>query len=222
MPANGSKSVALDVGVTSDFLGQFNINYNSNDGSQQKYDSPMFQVIHHTGEISPVTWNQQALSTTSLRFLSSSIPQAALTGGSTATSAITSASTSTGASKTTDPTTQLGAASTDSSMTTSATTSTLTSTKVSKTDNPNLHSAVAIGLGVGITFGIAAMGLIGFLYWKKKKKNLDRTGSLGMLQKPPIFIKEEKMVGELDAHQRHLELPVDRLDAELDESRPRL
>lgn len=214
MPANGSKSVALEVGVTSDFLGQFNINYNSNDGSQQKYDSPMFQVIHHTGEISPVTWNQQALSTTSLRFLSSSIPQA--------TSAITSASTSTGASKTTDPSTRLGAASTDSSMTTSAMTSTLTSTKVSKTDNPNLHSAVAIGLGVGITFGIAAMGLIGFLYWKKKKKNLDRTGSLGMPQKPPIFMKEENMVGELDAHQRHLELPVDRLDAELDESRPRL
>ena len=188
VPANGSKSVALDIGTTSDFLAQFNINYNSVDGAQQKYDSPIINVATHPGEVSPVTWNQQALSTTSVASPTPSILQAAPTDGSTTSSATTSASTSTGA---------------------------------LKTSSPKLHSAAAIGLGVGITFGIAAMGLIGFLYWKTKK-NSDRRRSVGMSQKPATFVNEGKIVGELDAHHRHPELSVGRPDAELDGGRSTL
>lgn len=103
VPANGSKSVALDIGATSDFLAQFNINYNSKDGAQQVSDSPITNVVTHPGEVSPVTWNQQALSTASVGSLTPSTFQAASTDGSTTTSATTSASTSTGASKTSSP-----------------------------------------------------------------------------------------------------------------------
>lgn len=78
---------------------------------------------------------------------------------------------------------------------------------------------MAIGLGVGITFCVAVMGLIGFLY-RKKKMNSDRIGSLGMPQKPTTFANEGKIMGELDAQQRHLELSVGRLDAELDGNYP--
>ena len=65
VPANGSKVVALDTDVNdkTDFVGGFSIFYNAEDGSQQKYNSPVFQVLQDTGETSPVTYNQQALST---------------------------------------------------------------------------------------------------------------------------------------------------------------
>ena len=210
VPANGSKSVALDIGTTSDFLAQFNINYNSDDGAQQKYDSPIINVATHPGEVSPVTWNQQALSTTSVASTKPSILQAAPTDGSTTSSATTSASTFTGAPEQSSP--QLHSA---------ATTSASTSTGALKTSSPKLHSAAAIGLGVGITFGMAAMGLIGFLYWKTKK-NSDRRRSVGMSQKPAAFVNQGKIVGELDAHHRHPELSVGRPDAELDGGRSTL
>ncbi|KAF6219744.1 hypothetical protein HO133_003569 [Letharia lupina] len=188
VPANGSKSVALDVGTTSDFLGQFNINYNTNDGIQQKYDSAIFNVVHDLGEISQtMTWNLQALSTTS--------------SGSPTPS-------------------KLQAASTHGSMTTSTTPSALTITGPSKTSYPNPHLAAAIGLGVGIPFGIAMICLIGFLIWKKTKS--DRRRSQAASQTPATFVKGEKIMGELDAHQRHLELSVGRIDAELDASRSTL
>ena len=215
VPANGSKSIALDVGPTSDFLAQFNINYNySNNGIQQKYVSPLFSVIHQ-GEISPVTWNQQALSTTSVESLTSSILQTASTDSSMTTSATTSASISTAASKTPSTTPHLAAASTDGSTTTSATTSASTSTGASKTD-PNPHSAAVVGLGVGIALSITAMGLMGFLYWKKMKT--DRRRSLEISQEPATLVTEEKLIGELDARQRHPELSAGRLGVELDGS----
>lgn len=188
VPANGSKSVALDVGTTSDFLGQFNINYNTNDGIQQKYDSAIFNVVHDLGEISQtMTWNLQALSTTS--------------SGSPTPS-------------------KLQAASTHGSMTTSTTPSALTITGPSKTSYPNPHLAAAIGLGVGIPFGIAMICLVGFLIWKKT--NSDRRRSQAASQTPATFVKGEKIMGELDAHQRDLELSVGRIDAELDASRSTL
>ncbi len=97
VPANGSKSVALDVGAPSDFLGQFNINYNSEDGSQQKYVSPIITIVHSPGGVSDtVTWNQQALSTTSSAFpTSSSRSQATTSNTATSPAATTSTGTST-------------------------------------------------------------------------------------------------------------------------------
>ena len=193
MPANGSKSVALDVGVSSDYLGQFDFDYNTNDGLQRKYTSPLFTVSHGLGEISQtVTWNQQALST-------------ALLGSSTLLKA--------------------QATPTDRSLTTSATTTTLTSTPTStaesKASNLTPHRAAAIGLGVGISFGVAVIGLIVFLLWKKKM-NSDRRRSKTVSQKPNIFIDQGKSVGEMDTYQTYPEMPVSRLEAELDGSRPAL
>lgn len=193
MPANGSKSVALDIGVTSGYLGQFNLNYNTDDGIQRVYKSSLFTVNHDLGEISQtVTWNQQALSTPQSRSTTLSNLQATSTGGS---------------------------------LTTSATTTTLTSTPTStaglKASNSTPHRAAAIGLGVGISFGVAAMGLLVFLFWKRNIKS-DRRRSKEVSQKPTTFPDQEKFVGEMDAYQKHPEIPVGRLDAELDGSRSAL
>ena len=80
-----------------------------------------------------------------------------------------------------------------------------------------------IGLGIGITFSIAAMGLIGFLYWRRKeKKNLVTRNSIGMSRRPATVVNQGPISGESDGHQRHLELPVGPLDAELEGSRPAL
>ena len=43
-----------------------------------------------------------------------------------------------------------------------------------------------------------------------------------MSQKPTTFPDQEKFVGEMDAYQKHPEIPVGRLDAELDGSRSAL
>ena len=218
MPANGSKSVALDIGASSDFIGQFNINYNANDGVQRKYVSPLFNVIHHPGAIIPVTWNQQALSA-----LTRAIRQTASAQRSTMASATTSALTSSHVSKTADPTPHLAAASTDRPITTPTVTSALEPAGTPENSNPNSHSAVTIGLGVGITLGIAALGLIGFLYWgKRKRMKPDLTRSPGTSQNPITFVNEWNTVGELDAHHRHVKLSDGRLDAELDDGRPTL
>lgn len=194
VPANGSRSVALDIGVTSDFLAQFNINYNTNDGSQQKYTSQLFHVVHNLREISQtVTWNLQALSTTSLESPTPSKLQTASTQVSVTTST-----------------------------TTSATTLALTSTVASKPSNPTPHLAAGIGLGVGISLGIAAMGLIGFLFRKKKKINSDRRRSRAISQNSGTPVNEGTVTEELDARQRLVELSVGRLDAELDAGHPTL
>lgn len=214
VPASGSKSVALDVGPTLDFPGQFNINYNSEDGSQQQYLSPLFTVIHHVGIISPEIWNQQALFTTSL------VSHARSTDTSEITSIFRSASTSTGTSTTSNPSRHLAAASTIA-LTTSATTSASASITAPKTYHQSPSSASVIGLSIGITFGIAAVCLVGFLYWVSKKKMPDRRRSHGMSQKPaPPLVSDARTRGEMDAYQKPLELPVSRLDTELDGGRP--
>ena len=209
VPANGSKSVALDVGPTSDFLGQFNINYNSEDGSQQKYVSQLFTVIHHVGEISPETWNQQALSTTSLG------SHAGSTDTRKTSSTSTSASTSTGTSTTSNPSRHLAAASTVA-LTTSARTSASASSRPPKTYVQSPSSATVIGLSIGITFGVAAICLIGFLYWVKKNEKPDRRRPHEVSQKPAPVVSNARTMGEMDAYQKPLELSVGRLDAELD------
>ena len=189
MPANGSKSVALDVGVSSDYLGQFDFDYNTNDGLQRKYTSPLFTVSHGLGEISQtVTWNRQALSTALLGSSTLLKAQATPISGSLTASA---------------PTITL--------------TSTLTSTAGSKASSSTPHRAAAIGLGVGISFGVAVIGLIVFLFWKKILKS-DRRRSKTVSQKPTTFIDQGKSVGEMDAYQRYPEMPVSRLEAELDGS----
>lgn len=65
------------------------------------------------------------------------------------------------------------------------------------------------------------MGLIGFLFWKKKT-NSDRTRSKEVSQEPATFVAQEKIMGEMDAHQKYPELSVGRLDAELDGGRSTL
>ena len=217
VPANGSQSVALDIGETSDLLVQFNLNYNSN-GRGQKYVSPLFEVIHHAGEFPPVTWNRQALSTTSSGSLTPSIVQTAFTDGSKTTSATML----TGASKMTYPNPHTAAASTGRSSTTSATASILKSMETSQISNSNTLSAAAIGLVVGITFAIVAVGLIGFQYRKKERKESDHRRSLGISQTPVMFVNEKRTVGELDAHQRQFELSAGGIDVELDGSRSTL
>ena len=80
-----------------------------------------------------------------------------------------------------------------------------------------------IGLGVGITFGIAALGLVGFLYWKRKEKKYSVPQiPLRMSQRRASFVNEGPIMEELDGHQRHVELPVGPSHAELDCSRPAL
>ena len=209
VPANGSRSVALDVGLTSDFLGQFKLNYNSEDGSQQKIDSTLFNVIHHFGETSPETWNQQALSTTSLGFHAGSTdtPQTSSTS--------TSASTSLGTSITSNSSRHLAAASTVT-LSISATTSASASSRAPKTYHQSPSSATIIGLSIGITFGIAVICLVGFLYWVKENKKPDRRRSHEISQKPAPVVSDARTMGEMDSYQKPLELPVGRLDAELD------
>ena len=199
MPANGSKSVALDTDVNDnkDFIGGFNIFYNAEDGSQQKYNSPLFNVVQDTGETSPVTYNQQALSTSLVASGTHSTRQATPINASTFNSATTSAD--------------------------SATTSASTSTATSKLASQGSHLAMKIGLGIGITFGIAAISLIGFLYWRKKEhKDLVTRKAFGMSQRPAKVVNQGPITGELDGCQRDLELPVGPLDAELEGSRPGL
>ena len=193
MPANGSKSVALDtyINENKNFYAGFSIFYNAEDGSQQKYNSPNFYVVQGTGETSPVTYNQQALSTSVAASATHSTRQATPTNASTFNS---------------------------------ATTSTLTSTATSKSSSQGPHLATKVGLGIGIAFAIAAVGLISFLCWRKKekKKNSVPRNSFGMSQRPAIFINQGPTTGELDGHQRDLELPVGLLDAELEGCRPAL
>lgn len=200
MPANGSKSVALDIytGTEPDYVAQFDIYYNAEDGSEQKYDSPLFHVVQDTGETSPVTYNQQALSTTLVASGTFSTRQATPTNLSTFNSATTSA-------------------------TTSASMSASTSTGTSNPSIQDPHLAMRIGLGVGITFGIAALGLVGFLYWKRKEKKYSVPQiPLRMSQRRASFVNEGPIMEELDGHQRHVELPVGPSHAELDCSRPAL
>ncbi|MCJ1301181.1 hypothetical protein MMC08_003980 [Hypocenomyce scalaris] len=64
VPANGTKELPLDVANES-YLGQLHLNYTAADGSPQKVLSPFFQVNHDSTQPTAVTWNQQALSTTS-------------------------------------------------------------------------------------------------------------------------------------------------------------
>ena len=193
VPANGSKSVALDTEVSdkTDFFGGFSIYYNTEDGSQQKYNSPLFHVSQDTGETSPMTYNQQALSTSLVASGTASTSQATPTKASTSNSATTSA---------------------------------LTSTAKSNPSSQGPHLAAKIGLGIGIMFAVAAMGLIGFLYGRKKerKKNSVPRNSFGMSQRPAKVVNQGPITGELDGHQRNLELPVGPLDAELEGSRPAL
>ena len=207
MPANGSKSVALDTDVNdkTDFVGGFNIFYNAEDGSQQKYNSPVFQVLQDTGETSPVTYNQQALSTSLVASGTPSTHQTTPTRASIFTSATMSAYSAT------------------TSIFSSATTSASTFTATSKSSSQGPHLATKIGLGIGITFGITVMSLIGFLCWRKKEnKHRVTRKSFRMSQRPATVVHQGPITGELNGHQRHLELPVGPLDAELEGSRPAL
>ncbi|KAM0796406.1 hypothetical protein BDR22DRAFT_825190 [Usnea florida] len=193
VPANGSKSVALKIrNENTNFYGGFSIFYNAEDGSQQRYGSPKFYVVQDTGETSPVTYNQQALSTSLGASATHSTRQATPTNASTFHS---------------------------------ATTSTLTSTATSKPSSQGPHLATKVGLGTGIAFAIAAMGLISFLYWReeeKKKKNSVPRNFFGMSRRPAEVLHQGPITGELDGHQRDLELPVGPLDVELEGSRPSL
>ena len=178
MPANGSKSVALDVGYTFDFLGKFNVNYNSEDRSQQNIQFTMWGKSLQRPGISklfpPPRW-----------YLMRDPPTPKTT------STIRSASTSTGTSTTSNPSRHLAAASTVT-LTTSARTSASASITAPKTYHQSPSSATVIGLSIGTTFGIAAICLVGFLYWMRKKKMPDRRRSHGMSQKPAPLVSDAR------------------------------
>ena len=192
MPANGSKSVALDTDVNdkTDFYGGFSIFYNAEDGSQQKYNSPVFYVVQDTGETSPVTYNQQALSTSLVASGTHSTRQATPTNAPTFNPATTSASTSTATSK-------------------------------SSSQGPHSAMKIGLGIGISFGIAaMGLIGFL--YWRRKEKKNLVTRNSIGMSQRSATVVNQGPIAGELNGHQRHLGLPVGPLDAELEGGRPAL
>lgn len=61
---NGTKLVPLDY-IDSDGLGQLNLNYLDPDGSHQKVVGTIFTINHDPTQPKAVTWNQNALSSSS-------------------------------------------------------------------------------------------------------------------------------------------------------------
>jgi len=198
---NGTKIVPLNY-IDTDGLGQLNLNYVDPDGSHQKITGTIFTINHDPAQPKAVTWNQNALTSSS----------------PSTTSSQQAASTSTPFAPTTSP-----SSTTLSSLSNTVTSSTIpqppTFTSSTAKTSSSFRGGYIVSIVLGIILGILVTALLIMLWirWQRKKRLSEQDVRMPSAATPPNStrypIQEKDAItvpNELLSGHERWELPADR------------